>query len=77
MGNAAPGGLEQEGTEGREARNSVRSASGMSDPTPALQKKQPPPPKLPMPPEEELEERFNVVLVSFCTGDKTHTQDYT
>ncbi|XP_029997332.1 formin-like protein 1 isoform X2 [Sphaeramia orbicularis] len=62
MGNAAAGALEQEPTEGREARNSVGAASGMSDPTPTLQKKQPPPPKLPMPPEEELEERFNVVL---------------
>lgn len=64
MGNAAAGGLEQEPAEGREARNSVGAASGMSDPAPALQKKQPAPPKLPMPPEEELEERFNVVLVS-------------
>lgn len=62
MGNAAAGGLEQEPAEGREARNSVGAASGMSDPAPALQKKQPAPPKLPMPPEEELEERFNVVL---------------
>ncbi|KAG7504544.1 formin 1 [Solea senegalensis] len=62
MGNAAAGGSEQEPTEGREARNSVGAASGMSDPTPTLQKKQPAPPKLPMPPEEELEERFNVVL---------------
>ncbi|XP_071327693.1 formin-like protein 1 [Trachinotus anak] len=62
MGNAAAGGLEQEPTEGRDARNSVGAASGMSDPTPTLQKKQPAPPKLPMPPEEELEERFNVVL---------------
>ncbi|XP_051243151.1 formin-like protein 1 [Dicentrarchus labrax] len=62
MGNAAAGGLEQEPAEGREARNSVGAASGMSDPTPALQKKQPAPPKLPMPPEDELEERFNGVL---------------
>ncbi|XP_065820360.1 formin-like protein 1 [Labrus bergylta] len=62
MGNAAAGGLEQEPTEGREARNSVGAASGMSDPAPTLQKKQPAPPKLPMPPEKELEERFNVVL---------------
>lgn len=59
MGNAAAGGLEQEPAE-----NSVGTTSGMSDPAPALQKKQPAPPKLPMPPEEELEERFNVVLVS-------------
>ncbi|XP_068605472.1 formin-like protein 1 [Brachionichthys hirsutus] len=62
MGNAATGGSEQEPAEGREVRNSVGAASGMSDPTPTLQKKQPAPPKLPMPPEEELEERFNVVL---------------
>ncbi|KAK7940571.1 hypothetical protein WMY93_003897 [Mugilogobius chulae] len=34
----------------------------MGDSTMSLQKKQPPPPKLPMPPEEELQERFNVVL---------------
>ncbi|XP_035037319.2 formin-like protein 1 isoform X1 [Hippoglossus stenolepis] len=62
MGNAATGALEQEQAEGYEARNSVGAASGMSDPVPTLQKKQPAPPKLPMPPEEELEERFNVVL---------------
>ncbi|CAJ1076136.1 formin-like protein 1 [Xyrichtys novacula] len=62
MGNAAAGGLEQEPAEGREARNSVGAAPGMSDPAHTLQKKQPAPPKLPMPPEEELEERFNVVL---------------
>lgn len=61
MGNAAAGGLEQEPAEGREARISV---SAMSDPALVLQKKQSAPPKLPMPPEEELEERFNVVLVS-------------
>lgn len=70
MGNAAAGGLEQEPSEGREARNSALVVPTMSDPTPTLQKKQPPPPKLPMPPEEELEERFNVVLVS---GAHTHT----
>ena len=64
MGNVATGALEQEQTEGREARTSVGGASGMGEPTPTLQKKQPAPPKLPMPPEEELEERFNVVLVS-------------
>ncbi|KAF1379739.1 hypothetical protein PFLUV_G00179170 [Perca fluviatilis] len=62
MGNAAAGGLEQEQAEGREASNSVGGALGMSDPTPTLQKKQTAPPKLPMPPEEELEQRFNVVL---------------
>ncbi|KAM9394005.1 formin-like protein 1 [Pholidichthys leucotaenia] len=61
MGNAAAGALEQEPAEGREAKNSVSlGAPAMSDP--ALQKKQPAAPKLPMPPEEELEERFNVVL---------------
>lgn len=65
MGNVAAGGLEQEPSEGREARDSVGGAPGTSDPTPTLQKKkQPAPPKLPMPPEDELEERFNVVLVS-------------
>ncbi|KAM6966825.1 formin-like protein 1 [Tautogolabrus adspersus] len=62
MGNVAAGSLEQEPAEGREARNSVGAASGMSDPAHTLQKKQPAPPKLPMPPEKELEERFNVVL---------------
>ncbi|XP_061567977.1 formin-like protein 1 [Cololabis saira] len=61
MGNAAAGGLEQEPAEGREARNSVGTASTMSDPT-LGPKKQSAPPKLPMPPEEELEERFNMVL---------------
>lgn len=65
MGNAAAGGLEQEPAE-----NSVGAASGMSDPTPTLQKRQPAPAKLPMPTEEELEERFNAVLVSGCRGDK-------
>jgi len=64
MGNAAAGGLEQEPAEGREARNSVGAASTMNDTPLTLQKKQSAPPKLPMPPEEELEERFNVVLVS-------------
>ncbi|KAM6957584.1 formin-like protein 1 [Aplochiton taeniatus] len=60
MGNAA-GGMEQEPTEGREAQNSVGAGSTMSEPTPS-QKKPSAPPKLPMPPEDELEERFNVVL---------------
>ncbi|KAL0992808.1 hypothetical protein UPYG_G00098720 [Umbra pygmaea] len=59
MGNAA-GGMEQ--SDGREAKHSVGSGTGLSDPTPTLQKKQAAPPKQPMPPEEELEERFNVVL---------------
>lgn len=70
MGNAAAGGSEQDPAEGREARSSVGAASGMSDPTVTLQKKQPAPVNLPMPPEEELEERFNVVLVSSCIGEK-------
>ncbi|CAN9505508.1 unnamed protein product [Ophioblennius macclurei] len=62
MGNAAAGGLEHEASESREARASVGTASTMSDPTPTLQKKQPAAANLPMPPEEELEERFNMVL---------------
>ncbi|XP_071240703.1 formin-like protein 1 [Salvelinus alpinus] len=59
MGNAA-GGIEQ--ADGREAKHSVGSGTGLSDPTPTLQKKQSAPPKLPVPPEDELEERFSVVL---------------
>ncbi|XP_073713232.1 formin-like protein 1 [Misgurnus anguillicaudatus] len=55
MGNAA-GGLEQD--EGQETKGST---SGMN-PTPSQIKKKSAPPKLPMPPEEELEERFNAVL---------------
>ncbi|KAI5097155.1 formin-like protein 1, partial [Silurus meridionalis] len=52
MGNAV-GGLEQpEGTEDR------------GNPTLGTIKKKTAPPKLPMPPEDELEERFNVVLSS-------------
>lgn len=57
MGNAA-GGLEQ--MEGQEAKGST----GGINPTPSMPKKKCAPPKLPMPPEEELEERFSVVLVS-------------
>lgn len=57
MGNAV-GGLEQ--MEGQENKGST----GGIYPTPSLPKKKSAPPKLPMPPEEELEERFNVVLVS-------------
>ncbi|XP_072549489.1 formin-like protein 1 [Salminus brasiliensis] len=57
MGNAA-GGLEQ--PEGSEARSSV----GGANPAPGTPKRKTAPPKLPMPPEEELEERFNVVLSS-------------
>lgn len=64
MGNAAAGGLEQETTE-----NSVGTTTGMGDPAQFLQKKQPAPSKLPMPPEEELEERFNLVLVSNCENN--------
>lgn len=59
MGNAVAGGLEQETAE-----NSSGTTSGMGDPVQFFQKKQPAPPKLPIPPEEELEERFNLVLVS-------------
>ncbi|XP_051995948.1 formin-like protein 1 [Xyrauchen texanus] len=55
MGNA-PGGMEQ--VEGQEAR----SSTGAVNPTPSISKKKSAPLKLPMPPEEELEERFNVVL---------------
>lgn len=58
MGNAAAGGLEQESAE-----HSVGGTAAMSDPVPTLQKKQSAP-ALPMPPEEELEKRFNAVLVS-------------
>ncbi|XP_056609906.1 formin-like protein 1 [Triplophysa dalaica] len=57
MGNAV-GGLEQ--MEGQENKGST----GGIYPTPSLPKKKSAPPKLPMPPEEELEERFNVVLSS-------------
>uniref|UniRef100_A0A3Q2ZJ46 Formin like 1 n=1 Tax=Hippocampus comes TaxID=109280 RepID=A0A3Q2ZJ46_HIPCM len=62
MGNA--GGSEQESLpDGRESRSSVGTASVMSEPgAPTLPKKQPAPSKLPLPAEEELEERFNVVL---------------
>ena len=66
MGNVVGGSEQQEVAQGhrpshRESKNSVSS----SDPTPpTFQKKQPAPPKLPMPPEQELVERFNVVLVS-------------
>ncbi|XP_062303244.1 formin-like protein 1 isoform X2 [Osmerus eperlanus] len=56
MGNAA-GGMDQ--TEA--CRTSVAGLS-LSSPSPILQRKQPAAPKLPMPSEEELEERFNVVL---------------
>lgn len=52
MGNA-PGGLEQ----------SEVTEAGVN-PTMSTIKKKTAPPKLPMPPEDELEERFNVVLVS-------------
>lgn len=58
MGNAAAGGLEQESAE-----HSVGGTTAMSDPVPTLQKKQSAP-VLPMPPEEELEKRFDAVLVS-------------
>lgn len=58
MGNAS-GGLEQ--VEGQEAKGST----GGSNVTPSTPRKKCAPAKLPMPPEEELEERFSVVLVSF------------
>lgn len=75
MGNAAAGGLEQEPAE-----HSVGGTSAMSDPVPSLQKKQSDP-TLPMPPEEELEKRFNAVLVGGVGfkkkkkrhGEQTHT----
>lgn len=62
MGNAA-GGLEQ--MEAQEAKGST----GGSNPIPSTPKKKYAPPKLPMPPEEELEERFSVVLVSSLYTD--------
>ncbi|XP_028311559.1 formin-like protein 1 [Gouania willdenowi] len=64
MGNAVAGAMEQEPPEGREARSIAGTTLAMSDPSSTLQKKQHTAPKLPMPPEEELEERFNVVLSS-------------
>ncbi|KAK0142669.1 Formin-like protein 2 [Merluccius polli] len=60
MGNAAAGGQEQERAEVR----SPMEVGDMSSPAPSLQKKQSAAPKLPMPPEDELEERFNMVLSS-------------
>lgn len=66
MGNAA-GGLEQmEGRETRSSTSGLAAGSGVTGvtPTPTVRKKAAAPPKLPMPPEDELEERFNVVLVS-------------
>lgn len=63
MGNAAAGGLEQETSE-----NPAGTTTGMGEPA-QFAKKQPAPPKLPMPPEEELEERFNLVLVSNCKNN--------
>nr|XP_015217573.1 PREDICTED: formin-like protein 1 isoform X1 [Lepisosteus oculatus] len=56
MGNAA-GGMDLP-LQGREVKSSL------SAPASAPTQKQPPQPKLPMPAEEELEERFNVVLNS-------------
>ncbi|CAL1587723.1 unnamed protein product [Knipowitschia caucasica] len=61
MGNAAPGGVEQESGERREV-GSPGGISGTGTGESTLQKKQPPAPKLPIPPEEELQERFNMVL---------------
>ncbi|RXN03451.1 formin 1 [Labeo rohita] len=57
MGNAA-GGVEQ--VDGPEAKGST----GGTNAAPSTPKKKCAPPKLPMPPEEELEERFSVVLSS-------------
>ncbi len=62
MGNAA-GGLEQ--VDGPEAKGST----GGSNAAPSTPKKKCAPAKLPMPPEEELEERFSVVLVSSLYTD--------
>ncbi|XP_059413662.1 formin-like protein 1 isoform X2 [Carassius carassius] len=65
MGNAA-GGLEQ--VDGTEAKGST----GGSNAAPTTSKKKCAPTKLPMPPEEELEERFSVVLSSMnLPPDKT------
>jgi len=76
MGNAAAAGAgtgaagpDQGRAESREPKNppAVAAAGGtISDHTPILQttKKQAAAPKLPMPPEDELEERFSMVLVS-------------
>ncbi|XP_073695334.1 formin-like protein 1 [Garra rufa] len=57
MGNAV-GGLEQ--VDGLEAKG----LTGGTNTAPSTPKKKCAPPKLPMPPEEELEERFSVVLSS-------------
>ncbi|XP_066498557.1 formin-like protein 1 [Hoplias malabaricus] len=56
MGNV-PGGPEPEGSEGR-------GSVGGANPTPSTPKRKTAPPKLPMPPEDELEERFSTVLSS-------------
>ena len=63
MGNVAAGALEQDRGEGRDVRSPVE-VGDMSDPTPSPKKKKTAPLKLPMPPEDELDERFNMVLVS-------------
>ncbi len=62
MGNAA-GGLEE--VDGPE----VKGSTGGSTVAPSPPKKKCAPAKLPMPPEEELEERFSVVLVSSLYTD--------
>ena len=64
MGNVAAGAQEPDRSEGRDVRSPVE-VGDMSEPTPTLQKKKTAPLKLPMPPEDELEERFNMVLVSY------------
>lgn len=71
MGNVA-GPLEQ--TEGQE--NSTSGVTGVTagvTPTATVRKKPAAPPKLPIPPEDELEERFNVVLVSSDLHANTNT----
>ncbi|KAI4878563.1 hypothetical protein NFI96_021151, partial [Prochilodus magdalenae] len=57
MGNAVGGPEQPEGSDGR-------ALAGGANPTPGTPKRKTAPPKLPMPPEEELEERFSVVLSS-------------
>ncbi|KAG7262032.1 hypothetical protein CRUP_027894, partial [Coryphaenoides rupestris] len=68
MGNAAAAGAgtgaagpDQGRAESREPRSPAAAGGTTSDQTPVLQtKKQAAAPKLPMPPEDELEERFNM-----------------
>lgn len=62
MGNAAGSTEVPQGKEGKTASASPGS------------RKQTKEPKLPMPPEEELEERFGIVLVS-CDSVNFHTEE--